>query len=76
LSVGVLTRGGACRYHTAGMTADGAVFTFGLNDHGQLGRPGVMGATGSNKCICDSAGDCSCGPAQHGAVAAREGEGP
>eukprot|EP00854_Cymbomonas_tetramitiformis_P014566 gene14566-17214_t len=63
----------ACgRYHTAGVTNKGEVFTFGLNDYGQLGRRGLMGKVSTAGCTCDSGGDCSCG-ATAGALA-KEGE--
>ena len=59
----------ACgRYHTAAVTAEGGVLTFGLNDRGQLGRAGVFGDPDLKKaCGCDSAGNCAC--------AGEEGEG-
>ena len=58
--------GAACgRYHTAAVTAEGQVHTFGLNDRGQLGRPGIMGEASTQGCICDSGGSCKC--AQDGA---------
>ena len=52
----------ACgRYHTAAVTANGGVLTFGLNDRGQLGRAGVFGDPDLKKaCGCDSAGNCAC----------------
>ena len=52
----------ACgRYHTAAVTAEGGVLTFGLNDRGQLGRAGVFGDPDLKKaCGCDSAGNCAC----------------
>mmetsp|Transcript_11508 Transcript_11508/g.21828 ORF Transcript_11508/g.21828 Transcript_11508/m.21828 type:complete len:515 (+) Transcript_11508:67-1611(+) len=63
----------ACgRYHTAALTASGAVYTFGLNDYGQLGRAGVMGRASAGGCICDSGGDCSCGAT--GSVQAKPGD--
>ena len=52
----------ACgRYHTAAVTAEGGVLTFGLNDRGQLGRAGVFGDPSLKRaCGCDSAGNCAC----------------
>ena len=40
----------AGRYHSVGLDAQGAVFTWGLNDHSQLGRPGLGGCVGGATC--------------------------
>ena len=52
----------ACgRYHTAAVTAEGGVLTFGLNDRGQLGRAGVFGDPDPKKAsAASSAGNCAC----------------
>ena len=49
----------ACgRYHTTCATASGRVYSFGLNDVGQLGTSGVMGKAPDAKKRCDSGGNC------------------
>ncbi len=59
------------RYHTVVLTDKGKVVTFGLNDVGQLGRPGSVspnhnsnkaqsGGVKSEQCTCDSGGNCKC----------------
>lgn len=58
---GATVTGAACgRYHTAAVTADGRVVTFGLNDVGQLGREGTVARPGGKGCTCDSGGSCEC----------------
>ena len=47
------------RYHTIALAASGEIFTFGLNDRGQLGRLGMLGST-DRPCGCDSGGNCEC----------------
>jgi regulator of chromosome condensation len=47
------------RYHTIALTSSGDVYTFGLNDRGQLGRIGISGSP-SHPCGCDSGGNCNC----------------
>jgi alpha-tubulin suppressor-like RCC1 family protein len=52
----------ACgRYHTVVLTNDGSVYTFGLNDYGQLGRLALFGDPDVKKaCGCDSGNNCAC----------------
>ena len=52
----------ACgRYHTVVLDESGDVYTFGLNDRGQLGRAGVFGDPDAERaCGCDSGGKCAC----------------
>jgi len=54
----VVVSAGAGRYHTVVATESGKVFTFGLNDAGQLGAAGIMGVTPTTKVTCDSGGNC------------------
>lgn len=46
------------RYHSFAITSDGEVYSWGLNDWGQLGRPAKVG------CVCDVCHVC----AQHAHV--------
>ena len=53
-----VTSVGCGRYHTVCSTESGNVYSFGLNDVGQLGTSGVMGAVPVAKPRCDSGGNC------------------
>ena len=44
------TRVAAGRYHSVAMDDQGLVYTFGLNDFSQLGRPGVAACVGGATC--------------------------
>ena len=58
-----IVQASAGRYHTTALSASGRVYTFGLNDRGQLGRAGVAGDPGATRpCVCDSGGSCGCAP--------------
>ena len=58
LSDEVVTSVAYGRYHTVVSTESGAVYSFGLNDAGQLGTAGVMGKLPTNGVTCDSGGNC------------------
>jgi len=54
----VVTSVGCGRYHTVVSTESGRVYSFGLNDVGQLGTHGIMGEGSKRDVICDSGGRC------------------
>ena len=66
----------ACgRYHTVASTESGRVYSFGLNDRGQLGAKGVMGhVPKSSACKCDSGNDCECSQGATSSTEAAPGE--
>lgn len=53
-----VTSVGCGRYHTVCSTENGNVYSFGLNDVGQLGTSGIMGVMPVAKPRCDSGGNC------------------
>ncbi|KAK9845960.1 hypothetical protein WJX81_006889 [Elliptochloris bilobata] len=55
----------AGRYHSIGLTSDGAVHTWGLNDHFQLGRQ----AHNESGAQCDGGAGCACADVAAGRVA-------
>lgn len=46
------------RYHTVAVTRHGHVYTWGLNDWGQLGREGVGATEEDDSTPCTSGGSC------------------
>ncbi|KAK9810890.1 hypothetical protein WJX73_005645 [Symbiochloris irregularis] len=48
----------AGRYHSVGLDRYGRVYTWGLNDYGQLGRPGVLASDTNVGCV--SGAECRC----------------
>ena len=41
----------AGRYHSAALSSTGTLYTWGLNDFGQLGRPGINDCSSGNQCF-------------------------
>lgn len=62
------------RYHTLAVTDSGEVYSWGLNDHGQLGRVAVGKAGEHDPTPCHSGPSCHDG--QPRALQGLEGEGP
>ena len=50
-----IVQASAGRYHTTALSASGRVYTFGLNDRGQLGRAGVAGTLARRGRACATA---------------------
>ena len=66
---------GCGRYHTVVSTESGRVYSFGLNDRGQLGTKGVMGRVpDSSSCTCDSGMNCDCSEGAEGETPLAPGE--
>ena len=61
------------RYHTIAVTVDGSVYTWGLNDWGQLGRAAVGASSAEDPTECFSGGSCHDGAPKK--VGQLEGEG-
>ena len=54
----VIVQVAAGRYHTMAVTENGALYTWGLNDWGQLGRSAVGAASATDPTECFSGASC------------------